>query len=321
LFLPRIWRGLFSKKKFDIIHSHSYFGPGLDALFFSRLQSTPLIGTNHTYIEAFFHYIPIQSSLIEKTLIKFITWYYNRCHFVSTPSDFLLNDMKKKGLNRLMSTITNPIEPKFFKPRADKDYLKKELNLQNFSILYAGRLSSEKNPEILLLAFIEFSKKYPETDLIFVGQGALGDKLKKISKESVFSKNIHFMGPFMGDNKQKLYDIFHAADVFVIPSLSETQSMCTIQAMAASLPTIAARAGSLPELISLDRGRLFNPKNSIELCKILEEFYNKPEMRKKLGNNAKNFVKDFSVEKVADEWEKIYKKIIDENKKCKDKID
>ena len=39
LFLPKVWRGIFNHTKFDIVHSNSFFGPGLDALCFSNIHA------------------------------------------------------------------------------------------------------------------------------------------------------------------------------------------------------------------------------------------------------------------------------------------
>ena len=310
LFLPRIWRGFFDHTKFDAVHSHSFFGPGLDALFFSRIRSIPLIGTNHTLIEAFLLRGLLKAEWLEVIINCYIVWYYNHCSLVSTPSSFLLDKMIKRGLKLEALPITNPVEPCFFKARVEKSFLKNELGLSDFTILYVGRLSEEKNPEVLIRSYVDFVKKYPNTDLIFVGHGSLRQKLEKFAKESGASKKIKFAGPFTGENKKKLYDYFHASDVFVTPSLFETQSMSTIQAMASGLPVIASSVGPLLELVSPDRGFLFNPGDSNILSQKIEELYLQPELRKRLGLNAKNFAMKFSVEKVADEWERIYSDVI-----------
>ena len=315
LYLPKPWRGFFNNTKFDIIHSNSFFGPGLDALCFSRVKSIPLVGTNHTLIEAFLSYSPINNAWVAKKINEFIIWYFNKCKFVSTPSVFLLEEMRKKGLISEGQFVTNPIENSFFKPRIEKENLKNELGLNDFTILFVGRLSDEKNPEVLLWAFMNFAKKYPKTTLVFVGEGALRKKMETLVRESEVGNRIKFRGPYSGETKQKLYDLFHASDVFVMTSPSETQSMCTTQAMAAGLPIIAANAGSLPELVSSDRGLLFKFDDSNELSQKIEELYLKSELRQKLGLNAKNFAQKYSVENVADEWEKIYNKVISEHEK------
>jgi 1,2-diacylglycerol 3-alpha-glucosyltransferase len=221
--IPNLLRGFLNKKKFDIIHTHGFFGAGIDALLFSKIAKIPLVGTNHTVIESFIQYFPVgaRSEFFKKCLIKYLIRYYNFCDYVTTPSFFLLEDMKKKGLRVINACINNPVDPEFFYNKENKEVLKKKLSLTNFNALYTGRLSVEKNSETLLLGFIPFAEKYKNVSLSIIGQGLLREKLEKIAKESSVSDQIRFMGPFLGKNKKTLYDLFHASDVFVIPSTSE----------------------------------------------------------------------------------------------------
>lgn len=308
--IPNFFRGIFSKKKFDVIHSQSFLSPGIDALCLSKSKNIPLVGTNHTLIESFIQYSPIQNKWARNFIPKYVVWYYNKCNFVTTPSDFLLDDMKKKGLRMPGIAMSNPIEAPFFNSKIAKNTLKKELGFSEFTILYAGRISPEKNIDVLLKAFISFAQNTPNTNLVIVGQGSTREALENISRESNVASRIKFLGPFLGAHKKKLYDIFHASDVFVIPSTSETQSMVTLQAMASSMPIIAAKAGALPELVISERGFIFEPGDSKELCSHLKYLYDQPKLREEIGRRANLFVLKFSPQEIANQWEKIYSNVI-----------
>jgi glycosyltransferase involved in cell wall biosynthesis len=308
--LPNIFRGFFSKKNFDIIHSQGFFGPGLDALCFSKIKKIPLVGTNHTLFESFIDYIPFKNRRLGEFILKYITWYYGKCNLVATPSNFLLRDMEKKKLKAPAISVSNPIAGNFFTPRKEKNELKKDLGFSKFCVLYVGRISPEKNVNILIKAFIPFAEKNPEASLIIVGQGIKREALEIMARESSVSAQIKFLGPFIGENRKKLFDIYHASDLFVMPSTSETQSMVTLEAMAAGMPIALARAGALPELALGHDNILFAPDNPRELEKIIEYFYAHPEIRQEMGQEAKNFVKKFTVEAMADQWEKIYQNAI-----------
>lgn len=311
--LPNFFRGFFNRTKYDIVHSQSFFGVGLDALAFAKLRGIPLVGTNHTLIDSFVEYSPIKAKWVSSLLTNFLIWYYNRCDYVSTPSAFLLTDMKNKGLKRPGGAVSNPIDEAFYVPRADKATLKQELGLAPFTILYVGRLSAEKNPRSLLGAFISFAQNHPDAELVFVGQGTLRPELERMAAESPVHDRIKFAGPYLGENKQKLYDYFHTSDVFVMPSTSETQSMCTLQAMCAGLPILAARAGALPELVGNDKGLIFEPDNEKEISSLLDRLYNNPEERTSFGNAGRVFVERFHPGLIASKWEEIFTKVIKEN--------
>ena len=310
--IPNLLRGVFSPTTFDIIHTHTFFGAGLDALSFAKRKHIPLIGTNHTLIEAFGQYGPIDAQWSQNMLKKFVLWYYDHCDRVTTPSDFLSLDMRAKGLRPPVTTVSNPIESPFFISRSTKDMLKKELGFTPFTFLYAGRFSSEKNLEILIDAFLSFAGDIPDVGLVLVGQGVLRSALAKRAGQGSAGSRIKIIGPFLGNNKQMLYDSFHASDVFVMPSTSETQSMTTLQAMASGMSTIAADSGPLPGLLGGDKGILFGPESREELAAAFRELYSDSVQRKKLGEVARLFAKKFSEQHIAGEWEKIYTAVIKE---------
>jgi glycosyltransferase involved in cell wall biosynthesis len=314
--IPNPFRGFFTKEKFDVVHSHGFFGAGIDALCFSKIKSIPLVGTNHTLIESFAQFFPIgfRGPRVQKSIIKYLIWYYGLCDFVTTPSLFLIEDMKKKGLKISGRAISNPVERYFYETTKTKDVLKKEFHFSEFHVLYAGRISAEKKCEILLDAFIRFAGTHPKASLSFVGQGMLRETFEKRVAASHVSKQITFMGPFLGENKKTLYDIFHASDVFVMPSTSETQSMVVIQAMASRLPVIAARAGGPPELIGNDKGLLFEPDNVEELVRHLDTLYKDSTLQKTFGDNGNAFAQKYSITLIAQAWEETYREVTEKYK-------
>ena len=306
------FRGFFLRERFDVIHAQGFFGTGIDALCLSKTTRTPLVGTNHTLIEAFSPYSPINIAYLK----KYMLWYYNHCAFVSTPSEFLTLDMRGSGLRPEAKTVSNPIDPGFFAARAGKEALKKELGLSPFTILYAGRLAEEKNIAVLVAAFSSFAENIPQADLVLVGGGIMREALSKKS----LAGRIKIMGPFLGEKKQKLFDIFHASDVFVMPSTSETQSMGVLQAMAASLPVIVARSGPLPGLVSAERGLLFESTDSKALRSQLALLASERHTAQKFGQHGNDFAKTLSQKTVASLWETIYTEIIEYYKKDNAKI-
>ncbi len=306
LAIPDIFRG-FDVEKFDIVHSQSIFGCGLDALITSKISKTPFVGTNHTLIEAF---VP-KYTIVQNTMRSFETWYYNHTNFVTTPSEFLIEEMQKNGLIVKAKPLSNPIASEFFHAPASKEDLKKKLGLRKFSILYAGRISPEKNIMDLFNAFVIFAKENTEAELILAGNGILLPSLKQKTKELGLENKIRFTGLFQGENKKTLYEYFHASDVFVMPSTSETQSMGVIQAMASALPVIVANSGPLPTLVAEDRGLVCEPNNPASLAVTLKNISEDKTLQEKFSVNGKKYAEEYSVSKIADEWEKIYKETIE----------
>lgn len=304
LVFPNPLSGYFGAKDFDIIHTHSFWGPGWSAYWLAKRLKIPLIGTNHTLIESF---SPLNNAWVKKMLAKYVIWFYRHCSLVSTPSTFLLNDMVAKGFDSTkIVAVSNPIDEEFFAEANRQQEIKSKYGLSPFTVLYVGRISPEKNVRSLVKAFSLFAKQTPDACLALIGQGTARLELKKLAVGSGLGDRIKFLGPYLGENKPKLYDLFHAADVFVMPSTSETQSMCTLQAMSAGLPVLAARAGALPELIGNDKGLIFEPDSGNEITALLARLHQNPAERDRLGQRGKRFAEQFQPRTIADRWEKIY---------------
>lgn len=76
-------------------------------------------------------------------------------------------------------------------------------------------------------------------------------------------------------------------DLFVMPSLSETFGLVLVEAMASSLPVIATNSGGVPEIVeNLKDGLLFEPKNSSELSKLIQNVFNNKDLATFFGSNA-----------------------------------
>lgn len=69
----------------DIIFTQDFFPAGLEALMVSRIFKKPLVGTNHTPLSEFLKYAPVRIKWLERVALKYVSWYYNKCIFVTAP--------------------------------------------------------------------------------------------------------------------------------------------------------------------------------------------------------------------------------------------
>lgn len=311
---PNLLDGVRTSEQYDLAHVHTFFGAGLDALTFAKRHDVPLVSTNHTYIESYLQYSPVRFEWVKQLAVWYVRWFHDRCRLVSTPSRFLTRHMQETGSQVPIVTVSNPIAPEFFTARRNKDELKKEFGMKGQVILYVGRLAAEKNVPTLLEAFIQLAKTDKTTELVLVGMGPIRSTLLARAKRAKLADRVHILGPYLGENKQALYDLFHLADVFAFPSTSDTQSMTTIQAFAAVTPAVVARIGPLPDLVSGDRGLTFEPDNVPELVEQLQKLVRDPVLCSIMGKKARAFADKYSVGAVADQWEKLYNQVLEQRK-------
>jgi glycosyltransferase involved in cell wall biosynthesis len=146
-------------------------------------------------------------------------------------------------------------------------------------LLYAGRLSPEKNLGVLA----DVLDALPEARLAFVGDGpARGDLERQFA-----TRNATFLGFLRGE---ELARAFASADCFVMPSKTETLGFVVLEAMASGLPVVAARAGGIPDLVAHDEtGLLYDPEEPGACTDAVRAMLGSPGLRRncaRLGRKA-----------------------------------
>jgi 1,2-diacylglycerol 3-alpha-glucosyltransferase len=281
----------------DIIHTQSPYGVGGEGLRAARRLHLPLVGTNHTAIEDFFSLSPIVRA--------YDAWYYNHCDYVTTPYGGLISRMREKGFRRPARSVANPARLADFSSTSleQKIEYKKEWGLEGPALLYVGRLGVEKNVDVILRAVAELVQKYPKLTFIATGHGVAESGLKKLVAKLSISRNVRFAGFISPEKLQRLYKV---ADVFVMMSTSDSQSLALMQAYASGVSAVCARSRGLPDYTPEECGFLVEPGDYHSLAEKLSLLLSNDELRERMGKSARDFVKQFSQEKIALEWEGIY---------------
>jgi len=109
---------------------------------------------------------------------------------------------------------------------------------------------------------------------------------------------------------EKVPEYMAAADIFVLPSLSEGFPVVIVEAMASGLPIVATNITGLPEIVhDGENGFLVEPKNPAELAERILLLLQDDELRGRIAQNNKQRAKDYTWEKVIDRLEEVYEKI------------
>ena len=88
----------------DVIHAHSFFGIGLEALLNGACLGIPVIGTNHTTIAGFGPHMPVRV----EWAAAYVMWFYNRCDYVTAPSRSVFEEL---GMTRLRPAAPGRLQP------------------------------------------------------------------------------------------------------------------------------------------------------------------------------------------------------------------
>jgi glycosyltransferase involved in cell wall biosynthesis len=137
-------------------------------------------------------------------------------------------------------------------------------------LLYVGRVSPEKHIDLLGHAL----------DAIPGARAAVvGDGPARLDLERTFAdRPMQFLGFLRGE---ELATAFASADVFVMPSTTETLGFVVLEAMSAGLPVVAARAGGIPDLVQHEEnGLLYDPERPQDAFAAIGELLSNPGMRR-----------------------------------------
>lgn len=172
-------------------------------------------------------------------------------------------------------------------------------------IAMVGWLLPIKGPEYLLEAMIPILKNLssPRVKLIFVGKGDLEPALRRRADEMCVSEYVTFLGW-----RDDIPQIMQAIDILVLPSMNEGMGRVLVEAMAAGKPCVASRVGGIPDLI-LDgkNGFLVEPGDVAALAKAIGALISNRELRHQMGANGKVVAQRYSVEKMVEQIDMLYK--------------
>lgn len=174
-------------------------------------------------------------------------------------------------------------------------------------IINIARITPIKNQELLIKTFSKIAKKYPNWEINIWGNA---DKKYKEKLDNIISKlKLNNKIIFKGLTSQPLEELKNA-DIFAFPSLHEGFSLALGEAMSVGLPSIGLKtAPAVNELIINNKNGLLTENNEEDFTKNLEKLILDANLRKKLGMEAKELVKNYTPEKIVSMWEDLIKNI------------
>ncbi len=299
----------------DIIHIQDPFFISQSLAFEAKKRKIPVIATQHSSLKFPLSYLKLPKFLqktTEKTMAKVLaTFINNYCKILITPSEFIKKQAMKWGINIPVEIISNGINlDVFVKSRISEDFLKK-YKIEDFIskpiVLYSGRIDKDKNLETFIKAIPLVLKKV-DANFLFLGDGDLKKALicQLADKDYPFKKNVCFLGPIESRNSD-LAKFYRLATLFVMPSPIEAQSLATMEAMASSLPVVAAKKGALPELIkNRGNGFLVEALKPEDYAEAIVEIIKNKNLRNKLGKKSLELIVPHDFKKTSQKIKKIY---------------
>ena len=224
--------------------------------------------------------------------------------FVS-PSKWLANKAKESSLlqNKNIAVIPNGIDTIKFCPNDGNGFranlgIKPDIKIILFGAVYA---TSDKNKGYeQLIAAIDLLKDSKFEIMVFGSQN--------IETKEISGKTTYFLGRIW--EEEIMAKIYSAADLTVVPSLSENLSTVIMESMSCGTPVVAFDIGGNPELIDhKQNGYLAKPYEINDLADGIEWTLFNQEIQNLNENARKKIVQSFDIEDVADKYIELYKSV------------
>lgn len=218
----------------------------------SEELNLPLVFTYHTRYADYAHYAhPLPEESVKEFIQTWMGEFMAHCHHLIVPSESIRTLLQSTyEFSGPISVIPTGVDLEHFAPR-DRSEARTELGwpLQERVYVSVGRLAREKNFDLLLRAFALL----PEGRLVILGSGDEKASLEKLARELGLGERCTFAGS-VGHKDLPMY--LAAADVFAFASVTETQGLATLEAMAMGLPVAAVDASGTRDIVDASCARL-----------------------------------------------------------------
>ncbi len=300
--LVRLTR-IFAKERPDVVHAHTYKA-GVIASMAGRIAGVPaLVFTPHGHIFSRGANIPGVPAGLKLELLRWITRVAQGCAdritALSEP------DLEQQVALRLSPAskylvVRNGIDAeRFARPR-------RRLFDGDPVIGAVGRFSAEKGHRYLIQAMPSVRRALPRARLVLVGYGDLEGELRGRAAGLGLDGAVTFAG------ERDSADVLSAFDLFVQPSLYESQGLALLEAMAAGVPAIASDVGGIGDVVRHEEtGLLVPPAEPEALAAAIVRLAGASDLGLRMTQEAARRVREhFSVETMLEAYGRLYRELV-----------
>ena len=289
----------------SVIHINTEMVIAEFGLLYARTHRLPAIYTFHTMWEDYgFNYFPMFPPKAVKFVIrKILKNILKRSYRVIVPTEQINEVVHRYKPRTKTFLLPTGIEMDLF-DRSDEDSatFRERIELQypglkgKRILLYAGRVAKEKNISFLLSILPGILDKHPDIILLVVGNGPDLDYFKEEAKARGIGEACVFTG-YM--DRRDLALVYRAAEIFVFPSLTDTQGLVTLEAMLSGTPVVAIGALGTLMVMNGDNGGFMVKNDPVEFTGRVLELLDDRDLMDRKSLEAKDYASAWSIEELT----------------------
>src|SRR5262245_19497897 len=264
-------------------------GPiGLTALLAAKMLNLQTSGIYHTDFPQYVR-ILTEDSFLESVTWHYMHWFYGQLDTVFVNSEEYRQSWIKRGFDPAkLKIFPRGLDTQLFHPaRRDPAFFEKfgATNGQ-VRLLYVGRVSREKDLDLLAAAYRRLRDEGLPVQLFVVGHGPYIEAFAKSLPEAFFT------GYLTGN---ELATAYASADIFVFPSTTDTFGNVILEAQACGVPVVVSDSGGPKELVEDKANGLITKSHDLEdFTDAIRALVTNPPLRKRMGKSARESVIDRS---------------------------
>ncbi len=222
----------------DLLHLFEPSLLGIGGIYYAQVMHIPLVISYHTNLPAYLRYYRL--GFLQSAAWKLMRIRHGRADLNLCTSTPMMDELAEHNIDRL-ALWERAVDAERFHPSRRSEEMRHTLTQgepQKPLLLFVGRLCAEKNIGSLRTVL----EAIPDLRLAIVGDGPMRHELEKQFRNTPAC----FPGYLRGE---ALATAFASADLFVMPSETETLGLVLLEAMAAGCPVVACRAGGIPDAV------------------------------------------------------------------------
>ena len=262
-------------------------GPvGLTGLLAAKMLNLQTSGIYHTDFPQYIR-ILTEDSFLESVAWRYMHWFYGQLDTVFVNSEEYRQSWIRHGLDpEKLKILPRGLDTELFHPdRRDPLFFEKFGAINGeVRLLYVGRVSREKDLDVLAAAYRRLRDQHLPIQLLVVGDGPYSDALAMSLPEAIFT------GYLTG---KELATAYASADVFVFPSTTDTFGNVILEAQACGLPVVVSDSGGPKELVE-DRanGLITKSHDAEDFARAIRTLVTDSALRQRMATAARNSVTD-----------------------------
>lgn len=280
-------------------------GPvGLLGLLLARLMNIKCTGIYHTDFSMQARQLVDDDSLFE-IVESYTRWFYSSTDEVLVPTREYMEILEARGIDRpKMRLFKRAIDASLFTPEAAAPglYAERYDLVHEFTLLYAGRISRDKNLDFLLEVYGRLRRQGADIHLLIAGDGP---DLEVYRKKHEKVEGLVFTGRI---DRHQMPRLYASADLLVFPSITDTFGMVVLEAQACGLPALVSNIGGPQEVvINGHSGSILDATDTAEWVREISSYV---EMKKRDIEGYRELREMCRVNAVKYNWESAFESIL-----------